>query len=478
MRSFIRRHYHYLLSGLRGLNRRGAHPDLGFAAAAAPDARGFAGDRSGVVVVLVALAMPVLVGTMGLAAEASYWYVRQRAMQNAADAAVIAAATNATSGYASEAKAVAAQYGFQDGSGNVTVTAANPSTAAGCTTPAGNANACYTVTVSDKVQLFLSQVVGYAGNTTIGKNGATLLAATSVANSGPAYPYCILALAPSGATPALRTNGAPKANLAGCKLMSNTDSTCNGSDLYADVGDAHGTNNNCGVIQHSNQPTVPDPYKAIASNIPADTCGGKYPQEPGKKGSPLPASNQWSGSYSLSGYKVVCGDQQLTGNTTINAPSNAVLVIENGQLDTNGFTLQTTAGSGLTIVFTGDPNNATYQHYPSGGGTLDIVAPTSGTWSGMALYQDPNLNDVKGNLDISAAGNSPTWDISGMAYLPNSNVTLSGAVSKGSNGLRCFGMTVGTILLNGTASIFKDDTQCKAAGLALPTGGHRGDLVN
>ena len=43
--------------------------------------------------VLVALAMPVLVGTMGLAAEASYWYVHQRGMQNAADAAAIAAAT-------------------------------------------------------------------------------------------------------------------------------------------------------------------------------------------------------------------------------------------------------------------------------------------------------------------------------------------------------------------------------------------------
>jgi hypothetical protein len=88
-------------------------------------------------------------------------------------------------------------------------------------------------------------------------------------------------------------------------------------------------------VQNSNVPAVTDPYKGLASNIPADTCGGVYPQEPTKKkGPPLPASNQWSGSYSLSGYKVVCGDQQLTGHTTFSAPSNAVLVIENGQLDT------------------------------------------------------------------------------------------------------------------------------------------------
>jgi hypothetical protein len=31
-----------------------------------------------------------------------------------------------------------------------------------------------------------------------------------------------------------------------------------------------------------------------------------------------------------------------------------------------------------------------------------------GTWSGVAIYQDPAL--IAG-MDISTAGNSPTWDI-------------------------------------------------------------------
>ena len=423
--------------------------------------------------VLVALAMPVLVGSMGLAAEASYWYVHQRGMQNAADAAAIAAATNATASYAAEAQAVAAQDGFPNGLGNITVTAANPNTASGCTAAVGPTDSCYTVTVSDKVPLFLSQVVGYKGT---GGKGTTTLAATSVAKNAAAYPYCILALNGNVATD-LVSHGGPKANLNGCNIMSDSSATCTGHNLGAAVGDAHGTNNGCGIIQNSNMPVVKDPYAYLAPNIPADTCGGKYPQEPGKKGPALPASNQWSGSYSLSGYDVVCGDQQLTGNTTISAPSNAVLVIENGQLDTNGFTLQSTAGSGLTVVFTGDPNNGTYQHYPSGGGTLDIVAPTSGTWKGMVLYQDPNLVDTSSNLDISAAGNSPTWDLTGMVYLPNSNVTFSGAVNKSSNGLSCFGLTVGDILINGTADILSN-TQCAAAGVSLPQGGNRGTLVN
>ncbi|MDQ6702318.1 MAG: pilus assembly protein TadG-related protein [Pseudomonadota bacterium] len=414
--------------------------------------------------VLVALAMPVLVGMMGIATETSYWYVHKRGMQNAADAAAIAVATTASSSASTitaEAQAVVAGF-FPNGLGTIKVTATYPNTC-----PDGTVK-CYNVTVSDKVPLFLSQVI-------TGNKGATALAATAVASSAKAYPYCILAL--GGVTKDITSNGAPKANLKGCNTMSNTGATCNGSNLNANVGDAHGTNNGCGVVQNSNVPVVPDPYAKLASNIPANTCGGKYPQEPAKKGPALPLSNQWSGSKSLSGYDVVCGDQQLTADTTISAPSNAVLVIENGRLDTNGFTLKTTSGSGLTIVFTGDANNGSYQHYPSGSGTLDIAAPTSGTWSGMALYQDPNLTDKGGNLDISYAGNNPTWDISGMVYLPNSSVTFSGAVNKASNGLSCFGLTVGDITINGTADILSN-TQCAAAGVTLSTGGSRGTLVN
>jgi Flp pilus assembly protein TadG len=56
--------------------------------------RAFRKDESGASLVIVGLTLPVLIGAMGLAAEVSYWQLHHRAMQNAADAAVIAAATN------------------------------------------------------------------------------------------------------------------------------------------------------------------------------------------------------------------------------------------------------------------------------------------------------------------------------------------------------------------------------------------------
>jgi Flp pilus assembly protein TadG len=441
--------------------------------------RGFSGDRSGVVAVLVALAMPVLAGTMGLAAEASYWYAHQRGMQNAADAAAIAAATgaNASTTYAAQAQAVASQLGFTNGSGNVTVTATSTNNAVGC--QAGKS--CYTVAISDAVPLFLSRVIGYGGNAIVNKQGMTAMAASSVAQSNPAYPYCILAL--GNVTNDIVNNGGPTADLEGCNVMSDTGANCNGHDLNAAVGDAYGTNNGCGKIQNSNVPKVDDPYKGLASNIPADTCGGKYPQEKNKDPQPSDLT-QWSGSKSLSGNTIICGDLRLTADTFISAPSNAVLVIENGKLDTNGFKLQTTAGSGLTVVFTAPPadySTSKYRHIPTdptNGGILDIAAPTSGPWSGVALYQDPNLIDSSGNLDITYTGNNPAWEISGLIYLPKADVTFKGAVNKASNGYRCFTMVVGTLKIDGTANIFKDNNQCSQAGLNQPKGGNRGTLVN
>ena len=424
--------------------------------------RQFRDDQRGVSIVAIGLCMPVLIGGIGLAAESSYWRLHQRAMQNAADSAAIAAATNNGSYYSSEAQSVANQYGFLNGNGQINIVATNPATASGC-----SAN-CYQVTVSDKVPLFFSQIVGYSGDTAVNGQHLTTLTATAVATVAKAYTYCVLALAGSGKR-GITSHGAPNADLNGCNVMSNTGASCTGHNLNASVGDAHGSDNGCGITQNSNVPAVSDPFSNLSSNIPADNCGGSYPQEPTKKNAPpLPTSNQLFGTIVSNGTKVLCGDQQLVGNTTIN---DTTLVIENGQLDSNGYTFQ---GSNLTLIFSGS-NTGNYQHVPTGGGTLDIAAPTSGDWSGVAIYQDPSLTK---NVDISAAGNSPTWNISGLVYLPNSSVTLSGAINKSSQGATCFELVIDNLTVNGTGDIFANDNQCNLAGLDQTKGGSRGMLVN
>jgi len=444
-------------------------------------------DKRGGVAVMMGLLFPVLLATLGLGFEISNWYLRSRSMQNAADAAAMAAATNGEANYNIEAAAVAADYGFVSGANDVTVTASNDAT---CPNRADIEPPCYSVTISSVVPLFLSQFVGFTGNIVVNGEREKLLTSAAVAvQTKVKQPLCLLTLSQSGQ--GIRTNGAPNSNFSGCSVMSDSASTCNGSDLHANYGLAAGSNDGCGIKQKSDIPVVPDPYAALAINIPANSCGtgsNAYPQEPVKKHDPpLPAGNLWSGSKSLNGTLQMCGDVQLTGDVVITTSDNltgAVLVIQNGQLDLAGHTLRTANGSALTIVFSGTAGNYTHaltDNSTGQGGVINIQAPSSPSalFPGIAIYQDPSL---KSGINITYKGNNPAWDITGAVYLPNSNVTMSGDVNKSSNGAECFVMITNTVLINGTSNIYAQSPNgagCKQAGLAMPQAiiPNRGQLV-
>jgi hypothetical protein len=376
-------------------------------------------------------------------------------MQNAADAAVLAAASNGGANFDDEATAVAGQLGQVNGVNGVAVTVAqNVACPGGGTT-------CYRVTITKSVPLYLSPALGFAGS----GGGKKDLTATAVAKMGTIQrQYCLLALANSGMTNAIRTSGSPSADLSGCSVKSNTSGNCNGHDLGADYGDAVGTMDDCGQVQNSGVPATADPYAGLAANIPTYSCPGGYG-----------SITSWTGTKNLSGNTVICGELRLTGTVTVSAPSGAVLIIANGRLNTNGYTIKTASGSTLTIVFTGT-NGGSYLHYPSGSGVIDVAAPTSGPWSGVMMYQDPKLTT---NVDISSAGSSPTWKITGLVYLPNASVTLNGSVNKSTNGASCFVLVVDDILIRGSADILPKGG-CAAAGLNMPLGSvtGRGQLVN
>ena len=226
-------------------------------------------DQRGTVSVVMGILIVPLVGALGIGFEVSNWYMSVRGMQNAADAAALAAATNGGANYDVEAKAVAAQYGFVDGANNITVAASNAATCP------GGGNTCYSVTISGVAPLLVSQIVGYQGDTTLNGGAAKLLSSVAVAKAMIApQPLCMVALAGSGAAQGIRTNGSPVANLNGCNVMSNTAAKCDGSNLGAGLGLAHGTSNGCGVKSISNVPVVTDPYIGLASNIPPLSSSG------------------------------------------------------------------------------------------------------------------------------------------------------------------------------------------------------------
>src|SRR5712672_559800 len=134
-------------------------------------------DQRGTVSVIMGFLIIPLVGALGIGFEVSNWYMITRGMQNAADAAALAAATNGGPNYNVEAKAVAAQYGFVDGTNNINIAVSNT---APC--PAGG-NTCYSVTISGFTPLLLSQIVGFNGDTTLNGTLEKKLSSAAVANA-------------------------------------------------------------------------------------------------------------------------------------------------------------------------------------------------------------------------------------------------------------------------------------------------------
>jgi Flp pilus assembly protein TadG len=431
----------------------------------------YLGDRRGNVSVIVAIMIVPLVGMLSLAGEVSSWYTINRSLQNASDAAAIAAARNTDTSndtgatpiprYQREANAVASQYGLVNGVSNVTVT---PTTVA-CA--AGGVNPCYQVTITKTVPSLLAGITGFTGDATLGGGHAQIISATAIATKAAgATNFCILALGGS-INSGITGNGNPSGNLAGCSVASNGDADCHGHDLGADAGYAY-YSDNCGAQTHSGvRPAFSDDLDKARLTDTAGTndynhCAGSFPQESGT----LPTSNEWSAAPTLSttSDNVFCGDVQLQSDITL--ASGGTIVIENGVLDMNGHNL--TGTGGVTIVFSGDTTSTaghilTDNSHPGNKSVLTLTAPSSGAFSGVAIYQDPSLTS---GVNITNAGVGPTWNISGLVYLPNSNVTISGAINKNATN-NCFGLVVSTITISGTGDIV-DQGNCGGTGTTLP----------
>ena len=451
--------------------------------------RHFLCSRRGNIAAMTALLLVPLVAIMGMATQGGSWFLMERAMQNAADSAVIAAATNGGNGgtdYVTEAKSVAASYGFTDGANNVTITVPAPAKYGAVTSCASSP--CYNVKIASVAPLYLLQLIGYKGNATTTGGGAGqavnagALATLKTVNA----PFCLSALGNGKLKKgdAITANGVPKSSI-GCNIQSAGNANCNGNNgLTSGWSDAVGTDT-CGSRQHTIT-SVTDPYASLASSIPpvgTNCSNGYYPEGyvGSTKATSWPTSNNITAGFTLASVQYYCGDVEVSGGATVTltgAAGGSVLVIENGALDVQaGTTLQ---ASGVTIIFTspsgsGDQYTAcsgkkcslSVSNDPTGAGNLDLSSPTSGTWSGMDIYQDPNLPEQS----LTYTGNSPTWNLSGILYLPATDLTASGAVNKSTLGDSCFTLVVNSILINGTGNLFylNAQTQCALQGVTSPT---------
>jgi len=414
--------------------------------------RGFARSDRGNVATMVALLIVPVAAVLSLAGEVSGWYAIQRAAQNAADSAAIAAASNGDpNSYQSEAKSVAAYMSFVDGQHSTTVSAA-PSMC-----PTISLSECYKVTITKNVSIYLTQLVGYKGS---GGNGTQTITASALAGTkNITQPVCLLALASSGTT--ITVNGGPNVDMTNCSIAtrstSNNPVKCTGNwNFPAAVAPSTAS---CGTAKQYGNSRAVDNYAGYGASyipnsngVPTDPCGGTY------KGV------TWAAAPSS--YTPVCGTLTIQKNATVTLTTSGTIYIYNGQLDLNGGTLATANGAQVTIVFV-RVSGSNYAPFAGSSGMLNIQAPTSGNWSGVALYQYNLTNTVSQTFSGS---NSVQWDITGLIYMPEVDLQFNGAVNKSTYGAACTVLIVDTFKVNGSDAITfnQKPNACPVAGLNNP----------
>lgn len=385
--------------------------------------RRFFKDRRGATAIVIGLATPVLVGGAGLGAEAAFWEFRQRAIQQQADAAAFAGATELMVG----------------GSGNdVTAAAANSLTVNGFRTDIGT----YDVQSPPASGPYAGETAVYVAAqeqwpryfTALFANGAVTLSADATAELQEGLEACMLALDWT-ASEAIDITGSTTVTLNGCSIMSNSNASNalsiggSGTLLTSCAGANGGVDDDGGMTltdcaeAREGLRRMDDPYADVPEPAVSGPC-----VNPTTFAGP-------SGSIHFALPGRYCGGMNIL--RTVNfAPG--VYIIDGGTLSATSTAVLN--GVGVTFFLA---NGARLQI--NGQAQLNLVAPTIGTYAGLLFFGDRSGSSV--NHVLNGTSNSV---LTGAVYLPNDSLEFSGTSNYATG---CTQVIARTLSLTGNSGI-------------------------
>jgi Flp pilus assembly protein TadG len=357
----------------------------------------WAKSERGNVAILFGLMLPLVVGGAAYGVETTYWYLTRLQMQSAADAAAIAGAMDARSGFAystiqTSATKAATDNGYVVGGSNV-ITVNNPAT-----TGTAGPNSVEVIINTQATRFF----------TAVFTNTPVNVRARAVAKFQTAGSACVLALNPS-ASQAAKFWGSSHLTLTGCSVMSNSLSSSalavGGSGyLSADcliatggVSVDSGAHYTCSAPITGAAP-VADPY----ANVPVPTCANTYNND---NANPLQPGCYPNGI-------------SVAPNKTVSFAPGVYIIDNTFKLNNNS----AVSCTGCTFYMRG---NATIDW--NGGANENFQAPTSGTYSGMLIMGD------RTNTALQTFNGNNTSLLTGAIYFKKATIQYNGNYS-GLNG--------------------------------------------
>jgi hypothetical protein len=409
----------------------------------------------GGVAILVALALPAMLGIVGLGVETAVWYETKRRAQTAADAAAIAGALSLARGeierIVASARAAAGQNGFvTSGVTNVAVHA--PPTSGSY---AGSADAVEVVVQSSFDPILAKLFIP----------GSLAIRARAVAEVSTLGNACVVALATTGARAIYVAAGA-SLDGNGCVLVANSNAMDAveiaemGSLLAGSVWTAGGFKS----AGEASEVTLSDRVRPASWTMDDPHESLQVDSVPGCK-------NGFETATSInSAQSLTAGGGAFCGGLTLQAGANVTLApgtyyIDGGTLQVNGGArLACNCGlstEGVTFVLTNsaDPASPATMRINQGA-DVALQAPASEgvQYSGMLVYQDPRATQSGTNALVGGS----SMVLRGTLYFPKQSVEFSGRTSSGAG--PCLRIVAQTITFTGISTI--DDGGCGDAGVA------------
>lgn len=432
-------------------------------------------DRRGAAALTIAVAFTGIAGLAGLGTEGANWYYTQRAMQGAADAAAHTGATalmmqTASDAAKKEACSVAINFGFT----------CDPTRDAHIPPISGSHTGS-----TGAVEVDLSQQVTMLFSGMFMSTAPTIRTRSVAMASANTNPPCVFAMDKNSET-GMSTNGTPTLNLTGCSLYVNAagsnalsmgGGTITTPAAYI-VGDHTGTGLNTPTPQdtHTGVPPHNDPYGSVANvtSVPVSpTCGSQNNDHVSGNKTETWCKDHPNGTFVFTNgvqvdggstlnlcpgtYYVNGGTVSLQGGAVLNAPPTA-----NTAPPMSSTLCGTNITGGVTIILMnnttgGNPANINF----TANSTANLTAPSSGTYSGLAIFQARTTCSGNSNACANTLDGGGTQNIQGAIYFPNNSVDFQGGASSGALAATCTQLFAYKVNFSGTSNL---STSCASAG--------------
>jgi hypothetical protein len=362
--------------------------------------------QHGQAIPLIGLLLIILIGLAGLVTDGGQLTMQYRASQNAADAAALAAANHITNGYTvtqATTRALLVAQSNQIPSADLSV-GYYDSSGASTTTPSSVASVTATVTHTFST-LFLPIV---------GINSGRVSASATVTVTQGTSSACVICVMSSNASSALDMSGNGSLTLSGGSVLVNSTSSSAlsvGSNASLTVSGG-GKTYVVGGVSGSGTPHI-SPAAVTGATASSDPLSSvPVPSVTGNKtccSSPLSP-----GIYSSIS---ISGNSSVTMNSGTYVVTGGISVSGNGSLTGHNVTIYL-ACSGYPAACTSGQSGASLT--VTGNGTVDLTAPSYGTYQGLTMMSDRNNTST-----LSFGGNGSTH-FTGTVYALSGTVDLSG----------------------------------------------------